>query len=83
MDAGRKGTLTEVSRVVVHRALETSLREERDQVLSATLVYAMSGGQAINSVKHFEDERARLVDSADDGPPLLRQHLQDRYALGA
>lgn len=61
--------LTEGGRVVVARAVKSDISKERHQLRRRSLVNALPFGQRVQSVEHFEQPGARLMDSANYRPP--------------
>lgn len=53
----------------------------RDHVLGGSLVKTASPGEHVHHVELVEQHGTRLVDGADDGPPLLSEQLEQRHTL--
>ena len=56
--------------------VEPSGGQERDQLGSGALIDTQTLGKNVDVVEKLEEGRARLVDRADDGAPLVRQEPQ-------
>ena len=76
-------SLTEVCRVVMCRALNSDIIQERHNVWSWTLEHTLSCGHYIHVVKHGKQLRAWSVHWAHNSSTTLSQQLQQIDALGA
>lgn len=52
---------------MIRRTMQSSLSQIRDKTFNATLVNALTFGNGVQMVKHFEQHGAGLVDGTNDG----------------